>query len=155
LSTGSLGHGLPLGLGLAISDKKTKICVIISDGELNEGTTWESVAVASHHKLDNLFVIIDLNQIQSFGSTTDVLNFEPLKDKFVAFGCHVKIINGHSVEEIKNAMEFRSPNKPTVIIAQTIKGKGLAKMENKLEWHYKSLNKEDVPAAIEELKNYA
>jgi len=154
-STGSLGHGLPLGLGLAISDKKTKICVIISDGELNEGTTWESVAIASHHKLDNLFIIIDLNQIQSFGSTTDVLNFEPLKDKFVAFGCHVKIINGHSVGEIESAMEFKSPNKPTVIIAQTIKGKGLAQMENKLEWHYKSLKKEDVPAAIEELDNYA
>jgi transketolase len=154
-SSGSLGHGLPFAVGLAISNKKNKVNVILSDGELNEGTTWESLALASHHKLSNLFVIIDLNKIQSFGSTIEVLNFEPLEDKFVSFGCNVRLIDGHSIEEIHDALELVSAQSPTVIIAQTIKGKGLTKMENKLEWHYKSLSLEEIPAAIEELNNNA
>ncbi len=154
-SSGSLGHGLPFAVGLAKSDKKTNFNVILSDGELNEGTTWESLALASHHKLNNLFVIIDLNKIQSFGSTDEVLNFEPLNDKFASFGCNVRIIDGHSIEEIVDALKTVSTQKPTVVIAQTIKGKGLLKMENKLEWHYKSLSLEEIPTAIEELKNNA
>ena len=150
-SSGSLGHGIPFGVGLAISDVGNKICVIVSDGELNEGTTWESLAVASHHRLSNLIIIIDLNNIQSFGSTKEILNLEPLEDKFISFGCDVKVIDGHSVSEIKNALSESIQHKPTVIIAQTIKGKGISLMENKLEWHYKSLSNDRVPAAIEEL----
>lgn len=154
-SSGSLGHGIPFGVGLAISDVKTKICVIVSDGELNEGTTWESLAIASHHKLGNLIIIIDLNNIQSFGSTKDVLNLDPLEDKLISFGCEVKIIDGHSVYDIKNALNEASQLKPTIIIARTIKGKGISLMENKLEWHYKSLSDESIPAAIEELEKNA
>lgn len=154
-SSGSLGHGLPFAVGLAISNKKNIINVILSDGELNEGTTWESLALASHHKLNNLFVIIDLNKIQSFGSTIKVLNFEPLKDKFESFGCIVRLINGHSIKEIVDALEAVNAQKPTVVIAQTIKGKGLIRMEDKLEWHYKSLSLEEIPAALEELNNNA
>lgn len=107
-STGSLGHGLPVAIGKAIKFKinkeKNKVYVLMSDGEINEGTTWEGLLFASHHKLDNLNIIIDYNKIQSMDFVKKVINIEPLKSKFLSFGCNVKVINGHNITAINNAL---------------------------------------------------
>lgn len=157
VSTGSLGHGLPMGVGMALAAKKDKkkwrVFVLMSDGECDEGTTWESALFAAHHKLDNLTVIIDCNRFQALGKTSEVLNTEPLKDKWLTFGWQFKEINGHNFDEIKKTLDevpFEK-NKPSVIIADTIKGKGVSFMENRLEWHYKSPNEEQYKAALKEL----
>lgn len=154
-STGSLGHGLPLAVGIALASKHKKVFVVISDGELNEGTTWESLAVANHLKLSNLTLIIDANGIQSFGSTIEVLNLEPLIDKIHSFGWNCIEIDGHSIKDLFEAIEFESINKPKAIIARTVKGKGILVMEGKLEWHYKSPPKEQIKLYIEELNTSA
>ena len=155
-STGSLGHGLPYAVGRALAEKidkkNKKIYVLISDGELNEGTTWESLLFASFHKLDNLIIIIDYNKIQSLDFTKNVLQIEPLNKKLIAFGCNVKIINGHNYYKIYNSLLYKSKNKPYVIIANTIKGKGVKFMENSILWHYKSPNNEELIKAINELE---
>jgi len=150
-STGSLGHGLPLGVGVAIASKQKCVYVIISDGELNEGTTWESLAIASQLNLSNLTLIIDANGIQSFGKTDEVLNLEPLMDKFVSFGWNYFEVDGHSVPLLFEALESNSNNKPKVVIARTIKGKGVKEMEGKLEWHYKSPRNEDLENFVNEV----
>ena len=154
-STGSLGHGFPIAVGIAAASKHKKVFVIISDGELNEGTTWESLAIASQLQLKNLTVIIDANGIQSFGNTNDVLNLEPLIEKFQNFGWLCLEIDGHSVENLIRALEMGSNEKPKIIIARTIKGKGILSMEGKLEWHYKSPSKEEVIDFIAEIENNA
>jgi len=154
-STGSLGHGLPIAVGIAVASKQKKVFVIISDGELNEGTTWESLAIASQLQLKNLTVIIDANGIQSFGSTNEVLNLEPLIDKFQNFGWFCLEVDGHSVESLIKSLEIGSNGKPKIIIARTIKGKGIRTMEGKLEWHYKSPSKEEVVDFIAEIENNA
>jgi transketolase len=155
-STGSLGHGLPYAVGRALAEKinkkNNKIYVLISDGELNEGTTWESLLFASFHKLDNLIVIIDYNKIQSLDFTKNVLKLEPLKEKFKSFNCNIKNINGHDFNQIYKSLLVSKNGKPTVIIANTIKGKGVEYMENKILWHYKSPNAEELEIAIKELK---
>jgi len=155
-STGSLGHGLPYAVGRALAEKidkrNKKIYVLISDGELNEGTTWESLLFASFHKLDNLIIIIDYNKIQSLDFTKNVLQIEPLNKKLISFGCNVKIINGHNYYKIYNSLLYKSKNKPYVIIANTIKGKGVKFMENSILWHYKSPNNEELIKAINELE---
>jgi len=157
-STGSMGHGLPIGLGMAIAQKinlkDERVFVLMSDGEMDCGTTWESALFAAHHKLDNLVVIIDYNKLQAFGKTNEVLNLEPLKDKWTAFGWEAKEINGHDYSEIESALSSAplQKNRPTVIIAHTIKGKGVSFMENKIGWHYWSINKENYDKAIAELK---
>ena len=154
-STGSLGHGLPLGIGVAIASKNKHVYVIVSDGELNEGTTWESLAIASQLKISNLTLIIDANGIQSFGKTVEILNLDPLVDKFVDFGWNCVDIDGHSISSLFKAFEKKSVNKPTVVIARTIKGKGIKEMEGKLEWHYKSPDKEKLKSFIEEIGSNA
>jgi len=155
-STGSLGHGLPYAVGRALAEKidkkNKKIYVLISDGELNEGTTWESLLFASFHKLDNLIIIIDYNKIQSLDFTKNVLQVEPLNKKLISFGCNVKIINGHNYYKIYNSLLYKSKNKPYVIIANTIKGKGVKFMENSILWHYKSPNNQELIKAINELE---
>jgi transketolase len=155
-STGSLGHGLPYAVGRALAEKidkkNKKIYVLISDGELNEGTTWESLLFASFHKLDNLVIIIDYNKIQSLDFTKNVLQIEPLNKKLISFGCNVKIINGHNYYKIYNSLLYKSKNKPYVIIANTIKGKGVKFMENSILWHYKSPNNQELIKAINELE---
>jgi transketolase len=155
-STGSLGHGLPYAVGRALAEKidkkNKKIYVLISDGELNEGTTWESLLFASFHKLDNLVVIIDYNKIQSLDFTKNVLQIEPLNKKLISFGCNVKIINGHNHYKIYNSLLYKSKNKPYAIIANTIKGKGVKFMENSILWHYKSPNNQELIKAINELE---
>jgi len=154
-STGSLGHGLPLGIGVAIASKSKHVYVVVSDGELNEGTTWESLAIASHLRLSNLTLIIDANGIQSFGATKEILNLDPLLDKFHDFGWNCVDTDGHSISLLFQALEEKSGIKPTVVIARTIKGKGIKEMEGKLEWHYKSPDKEKLKIFIEEIGSNA
>jgi transketolase len=155
-STGSLGHGLPYATGRALAEKinitNNKIFVLISDGELNEGTTWESLLFASFHKLDNLIIIIDYNKIQSLDFTKNILKLEPLRKKFQSFGCNVKNINGHNFIQIYKSFFVRKNKKPTVIIANTIKGKGVSFMENTISWHYKYPNLKELEVAIKEVQ---
>lgn len=154
-STGSLGHGIPYATGRALAEKLNKtnnnIYVLISDGELNEGTTWESLLFASFNKLNNLFVIVDYNKIQSIDLTKNILKLEPLNMKFKSFNCSVKIINGHNINQIHKSLLKKDKNKPTVIIANTVKGKGVSFFENKILWHYRSPNKTELKLAMKEL----
>ena len=155
-STGSLGHGLPYAVGRALGEKinksKNKIYVLISDGELNEGTTWESLLFASFHKLDNLFIIIDYNKIQSLDFVKKVLKIEPLKKKLISFNCNVSQIDGHNINQIIKSLNSKNNNKPNIIIANTIKGKGVKFMENTILWHYASPNKKELGDALKDLK---
>ena len=158
-STGSLGHGLPFATGKAlaskISNKKNKIFVLLGDGELDEGSNWEALLFASHHKLDNLIAIVDYNNLQSLTTVKDTLNLEPLKDKFESFGSHVINVDGHDHFElnkvIKDAININ--DKPVIIIANTIKGKGVSYMENKVKWHYSTPNDVELEIAINEIEN--
>jgi len=158
ISTGSLGHGLPVGIGMAVAakkdSKKHRVFVLMSDGECDEGSTWEAALFAGHHKLDNLIAMIDYNKIQSFGRTNEVLNLEPFRQKWTSFGWQVKEIDGHNFKEIEGALSkipFKK-NSPNLIIAHTIKGSGGKTacdiFEDKLEWHYKSPTKEIYENAI-------
>ena len=158
LSSGSLGHGLPIACGLAYAARckrqKWRTFCLVGDGEMDEGSNWEAILFAAHHKLDNLCLIIDYNKIQSLGNTNDVLNLEPLANKFIAFNWNVLNINGHDHDNIKNAFKEAEQAKglPSVIIANTIKGKGVSFMENDILWHYKSPSTEQYNQAMEELK---
>ena len=124
--------------------------VVISDGELNEGSIWEPILLAPHLNLNNFTMIIDYNKIQSFGITNEVVNLEPVTEKLEAFNWHVINIDGHNFNEIAKALNHKA-DKPKAIIAHTIKGKGVSFMENKLEWHYRSPNKELLEQALLEL----
>jgi transketolase len=142
-STGSLGHGLPIAVGLAISEKlnKTKnyIFVIIGDGELNEGSNWEALLSASKHRLDNLIIMLDYNKIQSYGPTNQVLDLEPISAKIKAFNLFVNEVNGHDLRDIKNRiLECKKAKRPSFIICHTIKGKGISFAENNPFWHHKN-----------------
>lgn len=158
-TTGSMGHGLPIGIGMAIAGKKAqksyKVFVLISDGELDEGSTWEGVFFAGHHKLDNLVVVIDYNKLQSFGSVKEILDPEPLKDKLRAFRWSVREINGHDFSDMQKVFSKipLEKGKPNFIIAHTIKGKGISFMENNNVWHYKPPNKEQFEQALNELQS--
>lgn len=159
LSTGSLGHALPFACGVALAAKRRnqtfKCYVILSDGELDEGSNWESILFAQHNKLDNLVIIVDYNKIQALGNTSDVCNLDSLKDKFLAFNLDVKEIDGHDFVQIESAlMAFKEDfnGKPKVLIANTIKGKGVDFMENTLLWHYKSPSEEDLNNALHQLQ---
>ena len=157
ISAGSLGHGFSIASGIAygakIGKKRFRTYVILGDGEIDEGSNWEAFLFAAHHHLDNLCVIIDYNKIQSYGNTNDVINLEPLADKLKAFNWHVVEVNGHNHTELKHAFAEASSTqgKPTVIIANTIKGNGVSFMENKLLWHYKSPDDKQFQEAMEEL----
>ncbi|MGD0016402.1 MAG: transketolase [Verrucomicrobiia bacterium] len=157
-ATGSLGHGLPLGCGMALAGHRTaksyRVFVLLSDGECDEGSTWEAALFAPHHRLDNLVAIVDYNKIQSFGSVKEVLNLDPFAEKWRAFGWAVREIDGHDCAQIEATLQAvpLTPNKPTVIIAHTIKGKGVSFMENMLAWHYHSPNKEQLAQALAEVE---
>ncbi|MFL2705030.1 MAG: transketolase [Gammaproteobacteria bacterium] len=159
LSTGSLGHALGVACGvskaLKLKGQKNHVFSIVSDGELDEGSTWEALLFASHHKLNNLTIIVDFNKIQSFGNVEDVLNLEPLKSKMDSFGFECLDIDGHSHKEISSSLKYAKSEraKPLVILANTIKGKGVSFMENKLLWHYKSPDKKQYEQAIREIKS--
>lgn len=145
-STGSLGHGLPVGTGMALGKKikksEERVFVVVSDGELDEGSNWEAILFAGHHKLDNLVCIVDYNKIQSFGRCDEVINLEPLKDKWTSFGWNVVDIDGHNLDDLRAGVTATSVGRPTVVIAHTIKGKGLAEYEDTVESHYKSITQE-------------
>jgi transketolase len=144
---------LPYGLGIALSRKRNsvtgKVYVIISDGECDEGTTWESALIANQHNLDNLIVIIDRNRIQSLAGTEETLKLEPLADKWRAFGWDVSEVDGHNYEEIQDSLNARQ--KPKCIIANTVKGKGVDFMEDTVLWHYKSPNEQELTAALAQI----
>lgn len=156
-TTGSMGHGLPIGVGMALAAKlknqKHRVVVLMSDGECNEGSIWEAALQAGHHKLDNIVVIIDHNKWQSFGRTQDILNLESLNKKWESFNWGVVEIDGHNFSSIEKGFS-KVPyvrNKPTVIIANTIKGKGVSVFEDRNEWHYKTPGEGDIAIALEEL----
>lgn len=148
-STGALGHGLSVACGIALASKK-RVYVIISDGECDEGSIWEAALFAPYHQLTNLTLIIDYNKIQSFGRVEAVLNLEPLANKWKAFNWQVVEVDGHNYEELESALsaEFLLPN---VVIAHTVKGKGVSFMEDDLIWHYRSPNKQQYHQARHEL----
>lgn len=139
-SVGSLGHGLPVAVGLAYSNPNSTVFCLMSDGEISEGTTWESLLFANHHKLDNLKIIIDRNGLQACGETENILKLESLEDKLRAFGMETYTAYGHDIDDIKYVLETPS-DRPVAIIAETIKGKDLPSMEGKVESHYKNLDK--------------
>lgn len=154
-SSGSLGQGLSLGVGcsLALKRKKNKIArvfVILGDGECNEGSVWEAAWSASHFKCDNLIAIVDRNKLQYDGLTNVVLGDDCFEEKWRSFGWDVLCVNGHDAEDIYNALT-KKQTKPMVVIAETIKGKGISFMENNPLWHNHSLSKEQYEQALEEL----
>ncbi|SMC97998.1 transketolase [Sporomusa malonica] len=157
-STGSLGHGLPVGCGMAMAAKKNnqnhRVFVICGDGECDEGSVWEAALIAHHYRLDNLSVVIDNNKMQSLDFCENTIALEPFADKWEAFGWHVLDIDGHDHSALKNAYDTTCHNKdkPTVIIANTIKGKGISFMENNILWHYRTPQGEEYDAAVVELE---
>lgn len=157
--TGSLGHGLPIGIGMALAakyDKKNyRTFVMVSDGECDEGSTWEAILYAGVRKIDNLILFVDYNKIQSFGRTKEVLDLEPLKDKFEAFRWRVEEIDGHDFRQILSATgrAIRAKGKASCIIAHTVKGKGISYMEDKLEWHYRAPVGDLMKQALGELES--
>lgn len=153
--TGAMGYHLPFAVGFALAKKIKKelgtIYCLISDGELNIGSTWESLAIAVQNKLDNLVLIIDRNNLQAMGKTEDILNMEPLAQKLVAFNWEVHQIDGHDHNLIERTLK-RGHTKPMVIIANTTKGKGVSFMENENLWHYSHVNSEVLEKALAELQ---
>jgi transketolase len=154
-STGSLGHGLPMAVGMAMGALKSgwdsRYYVLLSDGECDEGSNWEAILLAGHLKLSNLTTIIDYNKIQSFGRTKEVIDLEPFADKWRAANWDVIETDGHSIEELRRVLREPASGKPRAIIAHTVKGKGISFMEDTLEWHYLNLKPEDLQTALEEL----
>ncbi len=159
-STGALGHGLSIGVGMAISAKienrKNKIVVLLGDGEINEGSIWEASLSAKKHKLDNLIVLIDYNKIQSYGFTKDVIDMEPISKKFSSFGFEVSEVNGHDINDLKLSLTNATKKNeiPKLIICHTIKGKGFKFAENNPKWHHKSnLTQDEINDMYEVLNN--
>ena len=156
-NTGALGHGLSIAGGMAMGLKMdgldARVYVVMGDGELAEGSNWEAAAAASHHKLDNMLVFVDRNQLQISGPTVDVMSYEPLDKRWQAFGWSVRVIDGHDMKKIvENATDIPfKKGKPSVIIADTVKSKGLSFLENKVEYHYWKATDEDLKIAEQEL----
>lgn len=158
-SNGSLGQGLSMGVGLAIAAKKRKqnhhIYVLLGDGECNEGSVWEAMMASSHFKLDNLTAIVDYNRFQSDGAGEDIIDYIDLDAKWKSFGWNVRNIDGHNIEQILDAFtKCHIKDKPTVLIANTVKGKGVDFMENNNDWHHNRLSKEKYELALVALEQY-
>ncbi|MCO5251640.1 MAG: thiamine pyrophosphate-dependent enzyme [Candidatus Kapabacteria bacterium] len=155
--SGSLGHALPISVGVALSLKidkiNNKVIVILGDGELNEGSNWEAVMVAASKNLDNLIIIIDRNKFQANLQTEHLLPIEPIADKFLAFNCGVRRINGHSFEEIRQSLDDvpYSYGKPSVIIADTIRGKGIKEWENQADKWFCNISNDEYQAFKKEI----
>ena len=159
-STGSLGHGLPFATGIAVALNKknidSKVFVLIGDGELSEGSNFESMLFAAHNKLKNLILIIDNNNLQSLTTVDKTLNLYPFKSKFESFDWEFYSCDGNNVLELSktlNKILTSKKNTPKVLIAKTIKGSGVSFMENKVEWHYKSPNDKELKRALKEINN--
>lgn len=157
-NTGSLGHGIALGMGMALgarlNGRRYRVFVLTGDGELQEGSNWEAAMSAARYQLDNLVVIVDRNRLQLGGFTEEIGRLEPLADKWAAFGWSTKVVDGHDVAALLEALREipREEGKPTAVIAHTVKGKGLPVAENKVEWHYKVLTVEQYEALKKELQ---
>ena len=157
MSTGSLGQGFAVCVGMALAGKmdndKGRIYTLLGDGELQEGIVWEAAMASSHYKLDNLCVIVDWNGLQIDGPNDSVMNVSPIDEKFKAFGFNVLVINGHDFEQIFDAFDKARDckGKPTVIIAKTHKGQGVSFMEDQAGWHGKAPDDQQAKQAIEEL----
>jgi transketolase len=161
MSTGSLGQGISVSVGAALAgklDKKSyRVYVMLGDGEVQEGIVWEAAMAAAHYKLDNICAILDYNGFQIDGNVDDVMSIKPIDEKWKSFGWHVINIDGHNFEEINNALNEAETikNMPTMIIAKTIKGKGVSFMENQADWHGKACSEKEAEKALEELKKGA
>jgi len=157
VSTGSLGHGLPIACGMALVGKRDarpyRVFALLSDGECDEGSTWEAMLFAGHHQLDNLVAIVDYNKIQSIGRVSEVLDLHPFAEKWKACRWSVREIDGHDLQEIERTLLEAPflPGTPSCIIAHTVKGKGVSFMEDKLLWHYRTPSEEDLSNALAEL----
>jgi transketolase len=158
MSAGSLGHGLPVAAGMALAGKRDgkdyRVFCMLSDGECDEGSIWESALFAPHHKLDNLVVIVDYNKLQSLGRVEDVIDLKPLAEKWRSFGWSAREINGHDLGEIEESLTGvpYEPGHPSCIVAHTVKGKGVSYMEDKLLWHYRAPRGQDFEIAMAELE---
>jgi transketolase len=157
VSSGALGHGLSMAAGMALAGKRDhsshRIFVVLSDGECDEGSTWEAAMFSAHHHLSNLIAVVDYNKIQALGHTRDVLNLEPFVDKWKAFGWAVTEIDGHNIDALVSTLSslpFES-NKPSCLIAHTVKGKGVSFMEDDVLWHYRNPQDEEYENAMQEL----
>jgi len=156
MNTGALGHGLPICLGMALAGKMDdapyRVFTLLGDGELAEGSNWEAALGASHYKLDNLVAILDHNSLQITGRTRDVMSNEPLEDKWRAFGWTVRTVNGHDYSELTKALtDPPEPGRPTFVIANTVKGRGVSFMENVAKWHHGVPKEEEMKQALAEL----
>jgi transketolase len=157
VSSGSLGHGLSFACGMALAGKRDgrpyRTFVLLSDGECDEGSTWEAALFAPHHRLDNLVAVVDYNKIQSFGTVKEVLDLEPLADKWRAFGWAVREVDGHDLARVRDTLAAvpLEPGRPSAVIAHTVKGKGVSFMEDRLAWHYQSPTGEQLAQALREL----
>ncbi len=158
-NTGALGHGLPISVGIAIAGKrdnlKYRVFSLLGDGEMTEGSNWEAALTASHYNLDNLIAIIDRNTLQLTGNTKDICNTEPLEKKFDAFGWSVQFVDGHdfvAMERTFQSVPFEK-GKPSLVIANTVKGKGISFIENVANWHHKVPSDEQFDLAMNELEN--
>lgn len=154
-STGSLGHGLPVAAGMAFAlraqSSPVRVFALLSDGELDEGSNWEAFLFAGHHLLTNLCAVIDYNKIQSLAPVSETIGLEPLRDKFQAFGWEVRECGGHDHGALENALCPATSRKPVVVIANTVKGRGVSFMENSVLWHYRSPQGDELLAAMAEL----
>lgn len=154
VSTGSLGHGLPIGVGMALASKRRghpyRVFVILSDGECDEGSVWEAAMFAGFHRLSSLMAIVDYNKMQSLDTTTATLDLEPLDAKWSAFGWEVVEVDGHDHAALNRAMTSSGlDDRPRCVIAHTTKGKGVPFMENEVLWHYRSPSETELSAALE------
>lgn len=158
-SGGTLGMPLSVGVGMALDaqqrSRKNKVYVLIGDGECNEGIIWEAVMTAVKYRLSNLVVIVDRNRLQLSGTTEEVMDLGDIGEKFRVFGCHVQDVDGHSVEALQEAYRQASQEKVNVIIAHTVKGKGISFVENHVEWHQNQLSDDLYQKAVEELERGA
>lgn len=154
-STGSLGHGLGVGAGMAMQLRRAggaqRVFVLLSDGECDEGSNWEAILFAGHQRLANLCAIVDYNKLQSLGPVADTVGLEPFADKWRSFGWAVQRVDGHDHAALDAAFAPRSQERPTCIIADTVKGKGVSFMEGQVLWHYRSPQGEELAAALREL----
>jgi transketolase len=149
MTGGSLGHGPAIGVGLALAGCRT-YC-LVGDGELNEGSVWEAIALAGHHGLSNLTLIVDANGLQGLGTTGEVLDLEPLLPKLTSFGWHVSEVDGHDHDALRRVLPYQASLKPHAVVARTTKGYGVSFMENELMSHYKSLSEDQREPVLAEL----
>lgn len=155
-SGGSLGMAISVGIGIALGKRKRKlnseVFILMGDGELNEGSVWEAFMSAAHYKLDNLTVIIDRNHLSYDGNTEDIMGIEDISEKMQGFGWYISCCNGHDIQDLLNAFSDKKQYVPHIIIADTVKGKGVSFIENRPEWHHHRLSKQEYEIAMSELR---